>query len=120
MIRSYGISIDRGSSDPIVFRFKDEDEDGNQTLFDLTGSRLILTIAAKGVTLLRKDTELDPAATVIDPAAATLTVALTPAETRLIPLGRVASYEVERWLSADDQSLMARGYVEGSGGINND
>ena len=43
----------------------------------------------------------------------------TLAESRLIPLGRVANYELERRIGAT-QEIVAWGSVEGLGGINAD
>jgi hypothetical protein len=56
---------------------------------------------------------------VIDVPGATITWTPSLAESRLIPLGRVASYELERRIG-EAQEIVAWGQVEGLGGINAD
>lgn len=107
------IRIWRGATRPVGWRLKD----GNGDLFDLTGSSFQLSIAAAGVVLIAKNSDADGLA--IDISGATVTWTPSLAESRLIPLGRVASYELERRIGAT-QEIVAWGSVEGLGGINAD
>jgi hypothetical protein len=98
----------------VAWRLKDGDGD----LFDLMGSTFQLSIAAAGVVLITKNSDTADGLA-IDVPGATVTWTPTLAESRLIPLGRVASYELERRIS-DTQEIVAWGQVEGLGGINAD
>ena len=108
------IRIWRGTTRPVGWRLKDGDGD----LFDLTGSTFQLSIAAAGVVLLAKNSA-NADGLAIDVPNATVTWTPTLAESRLIPLGRVASYELERRIGSA-QEILAWGQVEGFGGINAD
>lgn len=115
MADTYDHEIDRGSTAELAWRFKDEDEE----IFDLTGSRLILSVVDRnGSLVFRKDSDDDEEA-VIDVGEGTFTVTLTTDETRLIALGRLTKYEVERWVGGA-QDKMVSGWFEGVGGVNND
>ena len=108
------IRIWRGATRPVGWRFKD----GDGNLFDLTGSSCRLSIAAAGVVLIAKNSESTDGLA-IDVPGATVTWTPTLAESRLIPLGRVASYELERRIGSA-QEILAWGPVEGLGGVNAD
>ena len=108
------IRIWRGATRPVAWRLKD----GDGNLFDLTGSTFQLSIAAAGVVLITKNSS-NADGLAIDVPGATVTWTPSLAESRLIPLGRVASYELERRIGAA-QEIVAWGSVEGLGGINAD
>ena len=108
------IRLWRGTTRAIGWRLKD----GNGDLFDLTGSTFRLSIAATGVVLIAKNSE-SADGLAIDVLEATVTWTPTLVESRLIPLGRVANYELERRIGAA-QEIVAWGQVEGLGGINAD
>lgn len=108
------IRIWRGATRPIAWRLKT----GDDNLFDLTGSSFRLSVAAAGVVLIAKNSEAADGLS-IDVPGATVTWTPTLAESRLIPLGRVSSYELERRIGSA-QEILAWGQVEGLGGINAD
>jgi hypothetical protein len=108
------IRIWRGATRPVAWRL----QTGDGNLFDLTGSTFRLSVAAAGVVLIAKDSEASDGL-VIDVSQATVTWTPSLVESRLIPLGRLASYELERRIG-DDQEIVAWGQVEGLGGINAD
>ena len=108
------IRIWRGATRPVGWRLKD----GDGNLFDLTGSTFQLSIAAAGIVLIAKSSDAADGLA-IDVPGATVTWTPTLAESRLIPLGRVASYELERRIGTA-QEIVAWGLVEGLGGINAD
>ena len=80
------IRIWRGATRSVAWRLKD----GAGDLFDLTGSTFQLSIAAAGVVLIAKNSE-SADGLAIDVPGATVTWTPTLAESRLIPLGRVAN-----------------------------
>lgn len=114
MPASYNMPIWRGNNSPVAWRFKNADG----SLFDLTGSRLILTIFWRGQRKITKDSSVD-AAFVVDLVTSIATWTPTVAETRSIPLGSLAEYELERWIGAEQKTLVA-GNVMAQGGKNID
>lgn len=119
------IDIWRGENDPPVgwqFLLNDIADDATPQsgdLFDLTGSQLYLTIYYGDDGKIEKNTMDNPAVMIIDLAQATLTWKQTVDETRLLPLGSLAYYEIERRI-ADKQGNLASGKVNVRGGRNND
>lgn len=97
---------------PIVWQFLvTENPD---VLFDLAGSEFVLTVKWPGGTL-SKDSALDAAFTV-DLGSSTVTWAYTLAESRLLPRGRLSSYELERRINGSQQTfIIGHVVVDGSG-----
>jgi hypothetical protein len=107
------ISIWRGTTRPIGWRFKD----AAGALFDITGSTFLLSISARGAVIITKTS--GEAGFVMDVPASTVTWTPTVDESRLIPEGAIASYELERRISGG-QEILVSGPIEGMGGINAD
>lgn len=85
--------------------------------FDLTGSRLLLTV--DGVEALNKDSDdPDSGLSIVDAAGGMFQLIITHQETRLLAIGSV-SYELERWVGVWQETLFA-GALATSGGKNND
>lgn len=110
------IEITQGNNyPPIEWIFKvSENPD---VLFDLTGSTFKLRIYWPGETL-NVDSNADPALA-IDIPTSIVSWSYTTAQSRLLPLGRIARYELERWIAATQQSVIS-GYVAVSPGANPD
>jgi len=108
------IKIWRGTTRPVAWRLKQ----GDGSLFDLAGSSFRLSIAASGATLISKNSDAADGLA-IDEGAATVTYTPSLAESRLVPLGRLASYELERRIDGA-QEIVAWGQIEGLGGSNAD
>ena len=115
MAASYDLTgLRRGNSFRRVFRFRDADGD----LVDLTGSVLVF-VAEAGTARVRKSTE-DGTLAMPDPAVGEVTLNLTPAETRLFPVGRLrARYEIERRVG-DEETTLVSGFLAVMDGINDD
>ncbi|MCA3574780.1 MAG: hypothetical protein IOC86_12760 [Aestuariivirga sp.] len=115
MAASYDLTgLRRGNSYRRTFRFKDSDGDP----VDLTGSVLTFVAAGDGATI-RKSTS-DGSLLMPDPASGELTLHLTPAETRLLPVGRLkARYEIERRIG-DEETTLVSGCITVMDGINDD
>jgi hypothetical protein len=91
---------------PIIWQFLvSENPD---VLFDLGGSTFKLMVTWPGGTPIVKTSGID-AELVIDPTNSTLTWNYSTAQSRLMPLGRIGSYELERWISGTQQSLVKAG-----------
>jgi hypothetical protein len=87
--------------------------------YDLTGSDLYLTVAVGTMTMISLSTVANPGRLVIDLPNSKISWAPTLAETRLLPLGAVARYELER-RKAGAQTKVVAGLISVSGGINPD
>lgn len=84
MSASYDLTgLRRGNSFRRTFRFKD----GAGDPVDLTGSVLVF-VAEAGTVRIRKSTE-DGSLAMPDPTDGEITLSLSPAETRLFPVGRL-------------------------------
>ena len=105
----------RGSNLPPVI-WGPEMENGAP--FPAAGSRFILTISWDGG-LIRKDTEVEADAFVLDERTSELTWTPTLAESRSIPIGPVAQYEIERRIGSFQEPFIT-GIINGKGGINDD
>jgi hypothetical protein len=77
-------------------------------LFDLTGSIFKLTVRWPGGTAIVRTSGTDPDL-VIDLVTSKLTWNYAVVDTRLMPLGRVGSYELERWIDSTQQTLVKGG-----------
>lgn len=104
------IRVWRGNNaPPIVWSFPET--------FDLTGSSFVLTIAVgDAVVLTAKSADGD---ITIDTETGYVSWPYSLADSRLIPIGRDAQYELERRVGSE-QRTMAYGVCEGIGGINSD
>lgn len=116
MADTYDLTIKRGNNVPIAWRGKD----GTGAVLPLAGSRFILTIACGGsnLTTIRKDSQTD-AGLVVDLTANTVTWTPTLEESRLIPLGKVSPYELERRIGGS-QRTWCEGRITGVGGLGDD
>lgn len=114
---TYNFTVVRGTSGPtqgIVFRLKDSS--GDPIEFD----DVRLTINKKSALLLRVATiDPDDTLTVTDVNSAEITWAPTAEQTRLIPLGAKATYEVEVRHDGFEVVYMI-GTITGIAGINDD
>jgi hypothetical protein len=106
------LSVWKGNTEAFGFRFKNADG----SPFDLTGSRLVLTIRADSP--ITKDS--DVSGWDIDPANGEATVTLTAAETAALTDNLVqggATYEIERFILSDQKTLLY-GPITLAGGLN--
>lgn len=97
----------------------DDQESAPGDYIDLTGSDLYLTIGRGTPYLIEKNTLADADVLVVDESVAQLQWTPTIAETRTLPLGRLAKYEVERRIDGNQQTIAA-GFVIVEGGLNSD
>jgi hypothetical protein len=104
--------IRRGNNTPVTWEFVD----AQGAAQDLAGATFVLTVAWRGA-LIVKDSS-DPG---LEVRAETGEVVWTPSlsESRMIPVGRVARYELE-WRSGGKQRTWASGTVTGVGGLGGD
>ncbi|QIG66712.1 DNA helicase loader protein [Rhizobium phage RHph_TM16] len=104
------LTIWKGNTEAFSFRFKQD----ASTPFDLTGSRLVMTIRAD--TPIVKDSDIS--GWTINAAAGEATVTLTAAETAAFTSQYVEpSYEIERFIGAEQKTLLY-GPIEVTGGLN--
>ena len=92
--------------------------DGTGAALDLTGSSLVFRATAPGMTTLRKSSP-SSGITIPTPANGQAVVTMSIAETRLLPLGMVALYEIE-FRSAGTQTTLVAGRINALGGVNDD
>lgn len=107
------VEVWQGNNKPVIWRFLVV-----ATPFDLTGSRFLLKIKRNGRAVLSKDTNNADGLSV-DAAAGEVTWLPTLAESRLVTLGRIARYELERRIGSEQRTFVA-GYAVGKGGVNDD
>lgn len=115
MAASYDLTgLRRGNSFRRIVRFKDATGDP----VDLTGS-VVVFVADAGTTRFRKSTE-DGSLSMPAPTSGEITLHLTPAETRLLPVGRLkVRYEIERRIGGEETTLVS-GCIAVMDGINDD
>ncbi len=115
MAASYDLTgLRRGNSFRRTFRFKD----GDGHPVDLTGSVLVFVAEAGGVRLCKSTA--DGSLTMPAPASGEIALHLTPAETRLLPVGRLkVRYEIERRIDGEETTLVS-GCITVMDGINDD
>jgi hypothetical protein len=96
---------------------------GWQFPFDITGSEIVLTIKWPGGSIEKSTSDggLAVEGTEINGVAVPI-VYWTPtvAESREIPIGPVARYEIERRVPGGEQRTYVEGFVIGKSGVNND
>lgn len=85
-------------------------------LMDLTGSVLTLKIIWGTNTIIEKDSETNNTVMAIDIPNAKLKFTFTQAETELLPIGRIARYQVARTFGSH-RGRLAGGYIIVSDGF---
>jgi hypothetical protein len=116
MITDSDIIIIQGENDPpdirqyLVNDIPDTQEPVPADLFDFTGSTVYLTITDKGQTLIAKNTTADAASIAVDAGTAKVTWTPTLAETRALPVGRLARFGYE-WRNGAQQGALSSGFV---------
>jgi hypothetical protein len=119
------IDIVRGANDPpVIWQILKNKVDCSVNpapgdIYDLTGSDLYLTVAVRDAIVISLSTVANPGRFAIDLATGKITWAPTVAETRLLPLGGISRYELER-RSGTAQGNLVAGSICVSGGINPD
>ena len=83
-------------------------------IFDLSGSVFKLRVSWPGGVDINKSSDVDPDLTV-DLTTSILSWNYGTATSRLLPLGRIARYELERWINATQQSLVTGRFVVSPG-----
>lgn len=92
----------------------------NDSIFDLSGSEIVFrAVDGKGTELFRLTSVSDSEIEITDASAGEFTLSLSSSQTRLIPQGRVAQYELERRLAGTQEPLLS-GFFIAEGGINDD
>ena len=94
------LSVRKGNTFQTTFRFKV----GADTALDLTGSTLVFRAAWSGGEIRKTGPSSDFAIPTPTNGEATLT--LTVAETRTIPNGAIAKYEIERRVGSEQTTLL--------------
>lgn len=114
MPTKYDIDVWRGNTLSRTFRLKNADG----SLLDLTGSEFVFRAISGTAELIRKET---PSAeiSVPTPENGEVLLALAPADTRLLPDGKTARYELERRISAT-QTTILYGYLNVASWANDD
>jgi hypothetical protein len=78
---------------------------------DLTGSIIVLTITWQGGSLTLRSDDVTGSVTILDQVAPLtrgyVHITLTPAQTRLLPVGAKIGYEIERRWSGAERSYLA-------------
>lgn len=115
----YDHPVWQGNDSPLIVEISSENG------FDGTGSDFVLTIAYKtDVVIYRSSTGGLIMDIVTDPAtgikATIVTWQCTPAMSRLLPIGRLAQYELERQVSGGEQKTLLAGYMDVHRGQNVD
>lgn len=110
------INITRGNNyPPIQWQFLSSENP--DVIFPVTGSVFKLTIVWRGHSIIRSS-DIDPGLT-IDVSTSILTWNYSSDESRSLPLGRIARYEIERWIGGNEQTFID-GYVAVDEGLNPD
>jgi hypothetical protein len=93
-----------------------EDDGGGPVPF--AGSVFSLRVSVRGATVLSKRSDAGDGL-LADPATSELTWTPTLAESRLVPAGRRATYEIERHIGGSQETWVV-GSITGKGGFNDD
>lgn len=121
------VNVWRGSNVPLRFVFRD----GDGFLIGLAGSRFVMRLITDGQIVLMLDTDVDVATFYVvfsqtyTPQGGTLITAdmlvwaRTVEQSRLIQLGALTTWELERWID-DRQEPAGRARFNGLGGDNPD
>lgn len=94
------LSVWRGNTLDQVFWFKT-----GTTPIDLTGSTMVFTAVWTGGSL-RKDNAGAGGFSITNAAGGEATLSLSVAETRAFPVGENVVYEIERWISGKQTTLL--------------
>jgi len=105
----YNISLWRGNSETIEFRFLDSS--GAPDPVAVSGSTFIFIIVdQRGVEIINKTAT---------PVGAVVSISMSPTETRMVPVGALCQYELERRIGTEQETWLY-GQVIGMGGANDD
>jgi hypothetical protein len=96
---------------PMIWQFLESENP--DVLFDLNGSIFQLRCVWPGGTLT-KNSDVD-AELIVDLTDSTLTWNYTVAQSRLFPVGRIGTYELERWMSGTQQTMVRAGIAVTAG-----
>ncbi len=113
----YDFTVQRGGTGEVAVRLKTLADDGTRTPMDLEGSSFVLNVAWPGGAL-RKGS--DDGGLAVDHVNAEVAWRPPPAETRLVPEGRIARYEWEHREPGGRQRVFLTGFMIGEGGLNDD
>jgi hypothetical protein len=113
----HDFAVQRGGSGEIAIRLLTADDSGVRTPLDLTGSSFVLNVVwpEGGLRKASGDAGLS-----VDIATAEIAWRPSPAESRLVPEGRIARYEWERRDASGRQAILLTGFMIGEGGLNDD
>lgn len=116
---TYDFDVVRGTAGPtqgITFRLRAKDEGGEYVNIPYEDVRL--SIYKRNTLLLRRAIS-DGGLVLVDPVTNEMSWRPTAEETRLIPKGPNASYELEVW-NGEAEIVYMLGTINGIGGINDD
>lgn len=113
----HDFTVQRGGTGEIAIRLVTLGDEGDRTPMDLAGSSFVLSIAWPGGALRRAS---DDGGLTVELATAEVAWRPPPADTRLVPEGRIARYEWERRDGAGRQQVVLTGFIVGEGGLNDD
>lgn len=108
----HDLTIIRGDSTAIVFRFRTLSQTGETELLDLSECTMTLTVEWLGGELVRQSSD---GGLVIDPLEATVTWSPLPADTLQIPDGRLATYRMVREIVDGERQTLLAGFIIGVG-----
>lgn len=111
----------KGARQGNTFRRSFAFKQANGDPVDLTGSTVVASVkyGPGRSDVLRKTTE-DGSLAMPTPANGEVELMLDPGETRLLPAGRSAKYEIERKVSGGDQTTLLYGMIDVAKGWNDD
>lgn len=112
---NYDFVVWKGNTTPLHLRFKLEDE----TPIDLTGAEIVFRAAWGSAGSIRLTSESDAAVDMTSEADGEVTITLSASQTRDLPKGRIARYEIERRL-AGVQTTLLHGYLDAREWVNDD
>lgn len=112
MTTTSDFEMEIGNNTPVSWLINDDEGEA----YPLAGASFVL--AVQGHTKITKDSA-DADGLAINTGSSTVTWTPTVAESRLIPTGAVARYELE-YRSGSDQRTVARGTITGVGGLVDD
>jgi hypothetical protein len=104
---------------PLVWSLIAEDENGADIPFPMTGSVWRLTVRVRSVRLFTKTSAVLGSGFAADQSTSDLTWTPSIEESRLVPLGALTTYEVERRIGGTQETWII-GTITGRGGINDD
>lgn len=108
----HDLTIIRGDSTAIIFRFKTRSETGEIALLDLSECTVTLIIDWPGGGLIRQSSD---GGLIINPLEATVTWSPLPEDTIQIPDGRMATYRIVREVIDGERQTLLAGFFVGVG-----